>query len=153
MSKEEAVFFPIQPNALEKAPGLGEYAVKALIPWKTEPVWADIIMESAVTAPKDLQAVNDELQWLWEHFDLAEAQFGENSELFREKNDNLLEGEAPLTVADFQERVILEAIQLKLSNGRVESLQLWYDDGEIFGGASILLEFKDRRLTGIEIRD
>ncbi len=153
MSKGEPIFSPILPGAMERAMGLGEYAVRALVPWKDGPVWADVILDREELTPEQLLAVNGELQWLWDHFELVEAQFGEGSELLREKNENLFEGEEPMAPEEFRQQMLLEAIQVKLDENRVESLQLWYDDGEMFGGASVLLEWKGRKLTGIEIRD
>ena len=153
MSKEKQIFSPVLQEALQKAPGFGENAVRALISWKGEPIWADIVPASGEITPESLQIVNNELNWLWENFQLVKDQFGEGSELLQEKNENLFEGETTFTAEEFQEQMILEAIQLNLDGSQVTSLQVWYDDGELFGGASVLIEMKGRKLTGIEIRD
>lgn len=153
MSKEKQVFSPILLEALQKAPGLGENAVRALIFWQGEPIWVDIVPAAGEITPDLLQSVNNELNWLWENFQLVKDQFGEGSELLQEKNENLFEGETAFTAEVFQEQMILEAIQLNMDGSQVASLQVWYDDGELFGGASVLIEIKGRKLTGIEIRD
>lgn len=153
----ESVFTPIAPEALSFTEAFGQPVYKVLYPWKEEPLWIDIITDQFEQGQpldvRQLRQINDELSWLWDNFYLVEAQFGEDSELLREKNQNLFEGEEPYGAESFAAQVILEAIQVNLKGGAVESLQLWYDDGELFGGASILLEWKDRKLSGIQIHD
>lgn len=131
----------------------GEPMYKVLRPWKGEPVWIDIVTDQPEMTPAQLESVNQELGWLWENPSLIDAQFREGSELLTEKNQNLFEDEEAYDTEAFAAQILLEAIQLTLKNGQPESLQLWYDDGELFGGASIMLEWKDRALSAIRIVD
>ncbi len=148
------VFSPVTSQQMTFTDSFGEPMYKALVPWKQESVWIDVSTGTdQPLTPAQLDQVNAELCWLWDNWNLVEAQFGEGSELLREKNQNLFEDEQPYDAAAFAAQILLEAIQLNLAQDKVDSLQLWYDDGELFGGASILLEWKEHALSHIHIQD
>ena len=132
----------------------GDPMHKSLFPWKDgEPIWIDVVTGSPELTSEQLEAVNSELEWYWNNFHLLEAQFGEGSELLNEKNAHLFEDEETYDAATFSAMVMLEAIQLNLVDGKPSNVQFWYDDGDTFGGCSIMLEWNDRALKGIEIKD
>jgi hypothetical protein len=132
----------------------GDPMHKALFPWKDgEPIWIDVVTGSPEMTAAQLETVNRELGWFWENFHLLEEQFGEGSELLNEKNANLFEDEETYDAETFYSMVLLEAIQLNFAQEALESVQFWYDDGDTFAGCSIMIEWKDRAIKGIEIKD
>ena len=146
-------FFPIPAEKFSYTEA-GDPMHKSLFPWKDgEPIWIDVVTGSPALSSDELEIVNQELDWYWDHFELVENQFGEGSELLNEKNANLFPDEEAYEPEAFYSMVMLEAIQLNFREGKLDTVQFWYDDGDTFGGCSIMLEWKDRAIKGIEIKD